>query len=445
MSRISIILLSFLVLLSNLEAGRNRGNHGNSGKNGSYYGLTPEVRECISRAKMEYSDFSRDQMLLRGVRYARSIDDVLALAGHTSNSYTKSQILSNRENLARDVDEIIRYAMALDNDYSRDQVLLRGVKLARSVDDIIRLAERCNNNFTKSQIVSNREEMARDVNDVVRLAKAQNNDYTHDQILLRGIKLAHSSYEFRYLAREAKSEYTRRQILRAADNVGPGPGPSPTPPYPDYDDTDTQKARRAYRRGREFHDRGEYNRALRAYNQGKAYHNRWGADCLFNAGYCNVKLGRYYDATRDYEKYIRDYPNGEQVAAAHYVCGRAYEEVGDYRQARKLYRQTVLNYSHTQYARKARERLSQLGGGNSGGHYNRPFSSVESSILKSKTVDSGDPFTGRVHGNLKDAVQSLDPAKTHRSFLLKLRQKLSFEKVHGNKEAKTLLEILKGK
>ncbi|MFC1745344.1 tol-pal system YbgF family protein, partial [Candidatus Riflebacteria bacterium] len=374
----------------------------------SYPGfISPQIQEIVNHALNQNDNYARDQVLKNGVTSARTVDEVIYLASYCFNDFNRDAILTSGTNLARDVLDILRLAREARNGYNKDQILLKRVNLAKNV------------------------------NDVIQLAQATDSSYNRDQILIEGIKLARNSYELQCLANATDNEYTRQRILGS----NPGGGTNYPPTYPPPGNDQLTIARQHFNQGEYYKTRNMFYQALSSYNLGKIYRNVYGAKCLYFAGYSNVKLGRYYDAERDYAQYIQIYPAGEQIIPANFVLGRVYEAQGNYYQARVQYQKIIQLYPYSQYATKARERLNQIGGSYYSTYPNRPYTRLGVTVTEFQKkdiplkIDTSDPFNDGKKGNLKDFVQSVDKRKTHRSFILKLRHKLTFEKVHGDIES----------
>ena len=82
------------------------------------------------------------------------------------------------------------------------------------------------------------------------------------------------------------------------------------------------------------------------------------------------------------------------------------------------------------------------------GGYDDYYSSNDQvfSLLEEDKALEGNPFDkSKVADNLWDTLESIDSKKTHKGFVLKLKQKLTFEKLHGDKEAGKMLEKLNQK
>ncbi|MFC1745969.1 hypothetical protein ACFL35_18400 [Candidatus Riflebacteria bacterium] len=197
------------------------------------------------------------------------------------------------------------------------------------------------------------------------------------------------------------------------------------------------QAREYFQRGQAYQQQYRFMDALWEYNSGKRLYGYYARKCLYFAGYCNVKLYRYWDAERDYKDYILYYPYGELIDAAHYVLGRVYEEQFKYDQARQMYRTVINRWPHSQYAWKARERLDYIG--------NRFAEEYQKVSDTKKSALENEPFSDGLKASKKDLILSLDRDKTDKRMYQKIRYTLTFDKLHGDKNAEKYLKIIEGR
>ncbi len=144
-------------------------------------------------------------------------------------------------------------------------------------------------------------------------------------------------------------------------------------------------------------------------------------EASYYIGYCHVKNGDPWRATEAFEDFLLTYDSGSQrfVPDALYVMGRAYEEIGEIRKAKRAYQRVYNEFSSSEFARKARIRLKELGGSdysnNSGGNHSDPYSGENNN----NGGYNGGSHSGNNYGVSYEIRRVLRYAKTHNNSYLR--------------------------
>lgn len=114
--------------------------------------------------------------------------------------------------------------------------------------------------------------------------------------------------------------------------------------------------------GRCYEFMGELAKALESYQQAQSEGPKSGVadDALWRAGLVQFKLGKFDEATKDWERVLAEYPKSQFYEESAFWSGRCWEGKGEKAKALAAYRKVEEEDPFQYYAFKARERIASL-------------------------------------------------------------------------------------
>ncbi len=199
-----------------------------------------------------------------------------------------------------------------------------------------------------------------------------------------------------------------------------------------YDRLDLERAHRLKERGNHFEAREQFVNLAR-------YSSNYDvqAEAAYFVGFCDIKMGEYWKAIEEYRFFIDKFGrwNSRFVADAMYVLGRTYENVRDFRNARRWYNECIDRYPYDEFASKSRDRLRYIGGGYGGG-YN--FSMDQAGKATKKATPKS---TKALNGAPKEKL--VDPFDSHKLDSEKIERISAFiEAVENSKDVEKAMKKL---